>query len=166
MILLRTIHGSHLYGLNHSNSDIDYYTVVTNKDNRRKATYAKQTILDGVDSTVIDLSTFMKQVHAGVPQALEALFSQKAEVDVLTHLRKSYRIDTARAVVTYRRTIKNFSFEDEKHRRHAVRLCFNLEELIQTGRFNPTLNPTQIEMVYRLAAAEDFQDHLMTCIGE
>jgi predicted nucleotidyltransferase len=154
-VLFRTIHGSHLYGLATPESDTDWYTVVANKPGRRKATYAKQSIHDGLDSTTIDLSTFRKQCDAGVPQALEALFSQVPEVDLLTDFRASYRIDTAKVTATYRRTMRNFAEDNTfKKRRHVIRLFMNLQDMTNKGRFNPTLCSGDIAIVNEIAEHE------------
>jgi len=155
-ILFRTRHGSHLYGLAHAGSDEDWYTVISNPGSKRKK-YSKQTIHDGLDSTLISLSTFMVQCYNGVPQALESLFSQEPEVDLLTDFRSSYRINTSTTVATYKRTIKNFVLDGEasfKKRRHAARLTFNMNSLIEFGRFNPTMTPTEIKTANTLATLE------------
>ena len=68
--LLRSIHGSHLYGLAHANSDNDTYIVVDQGTRR-----AKQKIVGKEDVTVLTLGEFARQIHKGVPQALEALYS-------------------------------------------------------------------------------------------
>lgn len=145
-VLFRTQHGSHLYGLAHAESDEDFYTVIANPGSKRKK-YAKQTIHDGLDSTVVSLSTFMHFCYMGVPQALEALFSEEPEVDLLTDFRNSYRINTSTTVATYRRTIKNFSRDGDggfKKRRHSIRLAFNLRTMLEAGRFNPRMSHEEI----------------------
>lgn len=88
----------------------------------------------------------------GAPQALEALFSPVSEIEpgweaFFAGLRPG--IDSARA--TYRRTIRNFGFgnggrtgaaertDPVKLRRHALRLIYNLDDLVRRGRFNPML---------------------------
>lgn len=143
-ILFRTIHGSHLYGLATADSDLDYYTVIP-RVKQSRAKYAKHSIRDGLDSMTVDFSTWLRYCDTGVPQALEAMFSQVPEVDLLTDFRASYRIDTASVVGTYKRTILNFSRgEKSKQRRHAVRLIFNLNDLLEHGRFNPTMTDSDI----------------------
>ena len=65
---LRTIHGSHLYGTNHAGSDVDWYEIwLTGKNN--------QAVVNGVDTTKVNLETFVRLIDKGVPQAIEALFS-------------------------------------------------------------------------------------------
>lgn len=159
-ILFRTIHGSKLYNLDHKDSDTDYYTVIPTRPRRRKK-YAKQTIKDGLDSMVIDLSTFRVYCDMGVPQALEALFSPVPEVDHIDDFRNSYRIDTGAVVERYRRTIKSFSNgEDFKKRRHALRLALNLTEAVETGRFNPRLSPADVVFVNLAVDRDDYLDIL------
>jgi predicted nucleotidyltransferase len=146
-VLFKTVHGSRLYGLNHAGSDEDFYTVVTKApvDNRfgrqTRSKYAKQTITGSEDSFVVDLGTWMEMCKSGVPQALEAMFSNMAIVDNIPNLRASFRAGPA-VTLKYLDTIKSFAMaEDEtrKKRRHALRLALNLRELCETGRFNPTL---------------------------
>lgn len=159
-ILFRTVHGSTLYGLATEHSDLDYYTVIPTKSRARKR-YAKQTIHDGLDSTVLDFSTFRVYCDIGVPQTLEALFSPVAEIDYIADFRRSYRIDTAAVMERYRRTIKSFSLNDDfKRRRHALRLCLNLREALQKGRFNPQLSDRDKLMITQAAASRDYYEIL------
>lgn len=159
LLLLRTLHGSHLYGLAHGGSDLDYYSVVSraSRGNRKKC--ARQTINAGLDEMVLDLSTFRNFCDEGVPQALEALFAPEPEVDLLTDFRANYMVDTARAVRTYKRTAHNFSMGNLKQKRHALRLALNLYELLETGRFNPTLSTEEASMITHMARSNEFFFH-------
>jgi len=158
--LFRTIHGSNLYGLAHENSDEDYYTVLANRP-RRRSRYAKQTIVDNIDSMVVDLSTFTRYADLGVPQALEAMFSSYAEIDLIEDYRLSYRANMANARDRYTRTIKSFALNDDfKRRRHAFRLCLNLIVLMDTGRFNPRLSPQEAIRVSAWAGRENYLELL------
>lgn len=139
-VLLRTIHGSHLYGLAHKGSDKDIYEVIATKRTARKRNI-KQTIVDGVDKTVVDLSTFMHMVDECVPQALEALWTPVAEVDKLHEFRTQYRVNRAKMKEVYIRTALNFAKNDDvKRRRHAIRLLLNLGAALEYGKFNPRLS--------------------------
>lgn len=156
-ILFQTVHGSRLYGLAHANSDNDVYTVVTKKPytgrGQGKARYAKQTIVDKEDSMVVDFGTWVEMCKSGVPQALEAMFSQMPIVDKIGSFRAGFRCGTE-VYKRYFRTIKSFALsEDEgiKKRRHALRLALNLNELGMTGRFNPTLTPADAWWVTNMA---------------
>ena len=153
MLLFRTIHGSTLYRLNHANSDLDYYQVIANRDRlNNRAKYASQRVQAGVDTVTTDLSTFMRYCHAGVPQALEALFSDIPEIDKISDFRHNFYVDTARASVVYKRTIRNFLDEgDYKKVRHACRLVLSLTEIVETGRFHPALTDEQVTLVSNLA---------------
>lgn len=154
-VLFRTIHGSHLYGMAHAGSDVDYYTVVADNPTRRSH-YSTQTIKDGQDSNVLDLSTFLHQVEIGVPQACEALMSRQAEVDVLGAFRASIVL-TKSVWDRYLRTIESFAMTREdsplhyKRKRHALRLALNLDSITRTGRFNPTLNTKDVLMISDVA---------------
>lgn len=164
--ILRTVHGSHLYGLAHEDSDYDTYEVVLGCGKRFAWNRNEDT-----DTTHIHLSRFQQAVTEGAPQALEALYSPLAEAH--PHWEAFFAgmrpgIDNARA--TYRRAILSFGLHNGgrtgaaaertdplKLRRHALRLTYNLDELVRTGRFNPQLTPGQVEAV-RAIAAEDSQD--------
>lgn len=150
-ILFKTVHGSRLYGLSHDDSDYDYYTVV-DRVVKRKASYSTQTIGDGVDSVVVDFGTWVNLCTKGVPQALEAMFSSKAEVDKISHLRAGFRVGSDQVYDRYTRTIKSFAMQDDfKHKRHSLRLALNLRDIRQYGRFNPTLSPVDVEMINSIA---------------
>ncbi len=150
-ILFKTIHGSRLYGLDHEGSDWDYYTVVDKVKNKR-AKYSTHTIVDGLDSVVVDFGTWVDLCQKGVPQALEAMFSQKADIDHVADFRAAFRGGRG-AEATYMRTINAMSGleDDYKRRRHVLRLGLNANELISTGRFNPTLNPEMVKFISQMA---------------
>ena len=148
-ILFKTIHGSRLYGLHHENSDYDYYTVI-DRVKKKKAKYATHTIVDGVDSVVVDFGTWVDLCTKGVPQALEAMFSQQAEVDKISAFRNSFYSGTT-AIDTFLRTIKGISDDDVKHKRHMIRLAYEARDIREFGRFNPTMTPLRIELANELA---------------
>lgn len=139
-VLLKTVHGSHLYGLNHKDSDMDIYEVIETTRTSRKRNI-KQTIANGLDKTVVDMSTFMVMVDDCVPQALEALWTPVAEIDKISNFRNSYRVNRAKMRDVYIRTAINFAHhEDDKHRRHAIRLLLNLCTAMEFGKFNPRMD--------------------------
>lgn len=146
-VLFKTVHGSHLYGLAHADSDNDYYTVVDKVKNKR-ARYAKQKIsADGEDSMVVDFGTWMGMLQSGVPQACEAVFSQMPLVDRLGPFRDSFRLGTG-ANERYLRTITSFTMtQDNKRKRHGLRLALNMHDFTRAGRFNPTLTPNEVDYV-------------------
>lgn len=147
-VLFKTVHGSHLYGLSHAGSDEDFYTVVS-KVKTNKAKYSRQTIVDGIDTTVVDVGTWLRYCEMGVPQALEAMFSDMPVVDHLAPLRAQYTVGTG-VYDRYLRTIKSFALDEEnsfKKKRHALRLALNFQEMRGRGRFNPTLTPEQKSFV-------------------
>ena len=160
--LLSTLHGSHLYGTSHSDSDTDYFSVVdltTRKTHNKKNKHSKQVIErtpDGqvVDRTVVALSTFMHGCELGVPQYLEAMFCTDPIIDVFPDFRASYRVGTA-VIPTYIRVIKSFSYNEKsdrlKKRRHALRLAANARSILGTGRFDPRLSPEQVVEFTELA---------------
>jgi len=156
-VLFKTIHGSKLYGLNHANSDDDFYIITPTRKTSRHIN-AKQSIVGKDDTVAIDFSSFVELSHKGVPQALEAMFSRKAESPFFEEYRANYFASDPEVIHTYMRTIKSFSLSEKdgfKRRRHSLRLALNLEELIYTGRFNPTLNKPTALKITRLAKKEN-----------
>jgi predicted nucleotidyltransferase len=158
-VLFKTVHGSRLYGLAHADSDDDFYTVVSKDqtDNRwgrqTKARYAKQKISGNEDSMVVDFGTWVEMCKNGVPQALEAMFSDMALEDNIAEFRRSFRAGPT-AWERYYRTIKSFALAEDdsiKKRRHALRLALNLSEMARTGRFNPTLSAEDARYVTNMA---------------
>lgn len=151
--LLTTIHGSTLYGLSHEGSDEDYYTVVPSHYIGRRV--RRQSIENGIDAVIVDFKTFNEMAVKGAPQALETMFSGKAVSEYFEAYRLGYRTSSPEVIRSYLRTMKAFSLNfdnKEKPLRHALRLAMNLEELLYTGRFNPTLTSGQVKTVKRLAA--------------
>lgn len=139
MQILGTMHGSHLYGLAHEQSDYDFYIVDSHEKTR-------QTILGRADIHVVNFDDFLAQVAKGVPQALEALFSPVAirhphYAPMLSQL----RLPLYSVQETYRRTIKSFYMKgieesDMKFVKHAIRLDWNIQDLMEYGYFNPKLS--------------------------
>ena len=144
-LLLRTIHGSRLYGLHHDGSDYDYFEV-----HGFDKFHSKQSIVNGVDTVRVSLDTFIRRASAGSPQALEAMWSRQAEIDLIPW-RWSFQPDRSLTENVYTRTIKNFSLsQDRKRQRHAWRLKFNYSDHMNYGQFNPTLDPEVASMIESL----------------
>lgn len=138
--ILETIHGSHLYGLNHADSDRDTFRVVATSDRAR----TKHKVTEESDSVVMPFDRFMENVFNGSHQSCEALFSPVKTVDPrYAPLFEGMRVTGEDAFARYRRTIRAFSYGTDKQRRHAVRLGFNLRDLRRCGRFNPRLTDDQ-----------------------
>lgn len=158
-VLFKTVHGSRLYGLNRAGSDEDFYTVVTKKPHvgrgQAKARYAKQTINGEEDSMVVDFGTWVEMCRSGVPQALEAMFSEMpVGIDYIADFRSSFRVSTE-VYERYFSTIKSFALAEDhtiKRRRHALRLALNFNEMAWTGRFNPTLTAKDVQYITNMAA--------------
>ena len=158
-LLFSTPHGSRLYGLHHANSDHDRLEVYG--FNKFKP---KQRIVGDDDVVKASLDRFLLYCEKGVPQYLEAMFSQKATVNRIEFITETYTPNMARMRDTYFRTIKSFWLygvenDDHKRRRHALRLVLNLREAQERGRFNPTLSPEDAawvtEQAYRLTELPD-----------
>lgn len=145
-VLFKTLHGSRLYGLAHEHSDEDFYVVV-DKIKTNKARYARQQITGGQDTTVVDFGTWLNMCVSGVPQAVEAMFSQQPLIDTIGAFRSGYRVSTG-ASERYLRTITNFCMtQDPKRKRHGLRLALNMADFTRAGRFNPRLTSNEVDFV-------------------
>ena len=147
MLLFKTVHGSHLYGLAHELSDLDTFEV-HGYDKMR----SRHKVAGGLDVTRHSYERFMSLCSSGSPQNLEALYSYRAEVDNLPFNRFNFRPDLRLTRETYHRTVKNFWLRgweesDFKLRRHALRLYLNYRTFEVRGWFNPTLETNQILFV-------------------
>lgn len=152
-VILETVHGSHLYGLSHSESDHDVFRVT------RGGTRTRHVVNGDADLTEMPLNIFLDRVFGGSHQSCEALFSPVATVaPEFKAYFDNYRVTGADVFNKYRRTIKKFSYGTYKQRRHAVRLGYNLAELQRSGRFNPVLNEEQIYTVRRAALTLEPED--------
>jgi hypothetical protein len=146
-VLFKTIHGSRLYGLSHADSDYDWYTVV----DKRPYRHPVQTIVDGQDSHVFELSEWIDHCQRGTPQALEAMFSTKAEIDKLPDLRRDFKAG-GHSFFTFLKVIRSLQgWDDFKHKRHMIRLAYEAQDLARYGRFDPTMTPLRIETANELA---------------
>lgn len=155
-VLYKTIHGSRLYGLAHADSDEDYYIVTPTVRTRRQIN-ATHKIQGELDTLAVDFASFVQLAHKGTPQALETMFSTKAVSPFFEEYRNGFRTADSEVIATYMKTIKSMALFEKKplkHRRHAMRLSLNLEELLYTGRFNPTLSPANVSLISRLAEKE------------
>lgn len=153
-MLYKTVHGSRLYGTAHENSDHDFYVVIAPTGKRK---YAKQSIVNGIDTTTVDLPTFIRHATMGVPQALEAMWSPCAIVDEIPWRWNFYAGTEARS--RFARTIKNFIIGDAatvKSKRHALRLGIELRDLLKYGRFSPVMRP--LDVVWATHCAETMSD--------
>ena len=139
------MHGSYLYGLAHSQSDIDLYRVILTEDKH----YNSHKVYGGQwDFTVLSLDRFVDQVNKGVPQALEALYAQHAyHHSDYWHYLRGLRPDRYTVAATYWRTALNFAEGDYKSKRHALRLALNLFDFMRDGFFDPRLSDAEITLV-------------------
>lgn len=149
-LLFSTPHGSHLYGTATPTSDRDTYEVYTSVPHVR-AGWAHQSIAGGDDRFRIEFGTWLHQCHAGVPQALEAMFSPVASYDAIGAFRAGFRVGST-VVPTFLRTIRHFTATgDLKRRRHALRLGLNARDILRYGRYNPALTAEDLAWVTRMA---------------
>lgn len=154
--LLRTQHGSKLYGLATPQSDQDIYEIYSYNFLNYRPTIRKQsrqTINEDEDKLRISLDRFESLLYKGVPQTLEALFA-RSEYWISWHEEwPTIRDELAKNLWQYRytvcdtycRTAINFMRqEDFKKNRHAFRLCININDYMNDAKFNPTLDSNQI----------------------
>ena len=164
--ILLVLHGSHLYGLNHAGSDMDYYRVVStqpqpNRHGGVRKRNGHQTVAGGMDDTVFDFKTFLIHAHNGVPQALEAMYAENAEKDVIEAFRNGYHASLSAMMTSYTSAIQRFVMRDFKRRRHALRYALNLREALDNrGRFTPELSQSNAEMITEMASSPHYVEHL------
>lgn len=166
-ILLETVHGSRLYGLDHADSDEDYYVVTEHGPAKQKVTQEA----DGTtaDFFIIGLDSFLQKVEKGTHQAIEALHSREAFYKPgWREYFQGLRTYSPLIEETYDRTIRHLALGDTyKKRRHAVRLMLNLKELREYGKFDPKLDEIQRNVVDWLATleGEELLAAIMTHLG-
>lgn len=154
-LLLRSVAGSRLYGTSRPESDLDYYEVHSSLPSVSGLYKTQQTIVNGVDTTMVSLSQFIELARSGSHQALDAMFSEQVEVDKIEALRQGYRAGYS-VVEAYLRIIEKFAFDNTvRKRKHAVRVAFNLTDILETGRFNPTLSAERREAVLSIPNLPD-----------
>lgn len=171
--VLRTLHGSHLYGLSRPDSDYDYYEIYDFLNQRyRPRKQAQQRIDDDLDEVKISLERFKSICFKGVPQAVEVLFSpsetwvyENGWLDISAQIKSELRNHMPAILDTYRRTALNFFYSTkdlEKKQRHAFRLLLNATELKSTGVMHSRLDKEQVELICWLTTSfnseEKFKD--------
>lgn len=160
-IILKVVHGSYLYGLDHPQSDRDYYQVYDFPWKLYRPRQQSHHIIDTHgDTTTVSLEKFTDSCIKGVPQSLEALFSDSSKwlhydnswYDKSKEIKTSLASNIPSVLETYRRTAWSFFLDDHfKKNRHALRLCLNAKDLKAKGSFDPTLKPDVREEITRIA---------------
>lgn len=148
-LVFTTVHGSHLYGLNHADSDRDIFEVVHGNQKARQGFYE-----DGTDYTRIGLDAFIRYAKEGSHQSLEALFSNEKvwHDERYRPMLEGIRVPAAAVREKYARTIKKFCYGDFKRRRHAVRLYYFLVWLEELGGISdPRMSDLEISVANNLA---------------
>lgn len=155
-----TVHGSHLYGMSHAGSDEDFYLVTFPQSQHYNKT--EQTIVNGIDTVSVNIKHFVELANTGSHQALEAMFSNQSVGDDLKPYRDNFHVGT-NIYNIYEETVRKFALSDNfKRKRHALRLVHNLNEMIETGRFNPTLSPEIVDDISKKtnATADEYFTYL------
>jgi len=160
-ILLKTIVGSRLHGFAGARSDIDMLEVHTEPFYNAKTKTFKpelQTMTPNayasLDVTSMTLSHFVERAYEGSHQALDAMFSTKARVDKITELREAF-VSGPNIITAFASAITSTEpMEDIKKRRHAVRFTLNLIDILETGRYNPTLSAEKKEYILSVISLE------------
>lgn len=154
MLLLKVQAGSRLYGYSTEASDDDYFEVHTEPfiiSTREAPRKVKQTIIDGVDTLQMTLSTFLERAMDGSHQALDAMFAAEPIVDEISALRHNFHAGYE-VIPTYVRIITKFAVQEGyRKQRHALRAMFNLEDLLNTGRYAPELSQERIDFILEKA---------------
>lgn len=166
MLLYKVLIGSRLYGTHRKTSDYDWIEVYSSMRTR-----PRQTITDEKDTIKVNLSTFMTLAGEGRHQYLEAAFAPRTETDMFYDMRRSFYPDTAKTVNLYRRTINKFgdhkARKKDKAMQTALRMTYNLEELLERGRFNPVLSDDLAQLIPSLSWADayDLTNDRMSYLG-
>lgn len=154
MLLLKVQAGSRLYGYSTEASDDDYLEVHTEPfmiSTREAPRQVKQTIIDGIDTIQMTLSTFVERASSGSHQALDAMFAPEPLVDEISALRENFHVGYE-IIPTYVRIITKFAVQEGyRKQRHALRAMFNLEDMLKTGRYNPELSQERIDFILEKA---------------
>lgn len=163
MDLLITVHGSHLYGLNHAQSDVDTViirdSIAQQMGHRQRKAIVTHTPEN--DLSIFSLSSMMKLADKGIPRMLEVMFSPVATIDLIKDMRMGYHAGEASLINGYTFSIQSFNKFNFKRRRHMLREVANLNEALNNnGRFNPQLSLETAEMITRLAKDKEFIRHL------
>jgi hypothetical protein len=158
MLLTRIITGSRQHGFATEYSDLDLFEIYTSIDDfdgpKRGHTREKHTLIDGRDVVACTLSKFMERCMAGSHQALDVMFAAEAEVDRIEALRKGFHVGP-NAVEAFIHTIREMVDQrTPKRNRHALRVAFNLQEMIETGRYTPELSEEVREEIHAILATE------------
>lgn len=167
MDLLVTVHGSHLYGLNHAGSDVDTVIIrdsIAQEVGRRKK---KAIVTHGEenDLSIFSLSSMMYLANKGIPRMLEVMFSPVATVDYLREMRLGYHAGEASLIEGYTFSLQSFNRFQFKRRRHMLREALNLNEALETnGRFNPRLSEKDAALISKIAMSPDFIQQLKSMV--
>lgn len=156
-LIFETVHGSHLYGLDHAGSDRDIYRVYEGTGVHLKQSIGEDDVVRG------DLEAFIRRAQTGSHQSCEALFSPVKEYapggeEKWGPFLEGFRVTGRDVFEKYERTIKKFCYGDYKRRRHAARLHLSLMGLRREGRFNPRLDEDEIRWVTLMADAYSGDD--------
>lgn len=165
--LIKTLHGSHLYGLSTPESDVDYYEVYRFLNQRyRPKKLAQQNISDNIDSFRVERDRFHNFCIKGVPQAIEVLYAPEDAIiyadeewySFVDLIKEDVLNNLSEVLETYKRTALNFWKDDQKKKRHAYRLLCNAEQLRFTGRMDARLSEENIAAVNFYVNSYDSED--------
>jgi len=170
-VILETVHGSHLYGFAHADSDYDFYRVITGGK-------TMQTVTGKQDIMQVEFKDFQRLISLGTHQALEALYSPIKTVDNRWQpYFTGFHPDLGQMVYRYTSAITNFGTRHQKTpilnfaelqlkpKRHMLRLADNLGEYMTKGYFNPRLSTAKVNEYTDLAtngSAPEFERELRT----
>lgn len=142
MLLARIITGSRLHGFSSHDSDYDVMEIYSNTtDFSETGKDEVQTQTDGVDLTRLTLGKFLERAMRGSHQTLDAMFAAETETeDHIASLRENFHAGHE-VITVLADVIKDLAQKrDPKKNRHALRIAYNLAEIIETGRYTPELS--------------------------
>jgi len=174
-VILKALVGSHLYGLDHEDSDYDYHGIYVEPTSKILSLHKPEDtrVTKNPDTTMHEVEKFMRLAAKGNPTILELLFCPEYEIYTeeaqwLHDYRDAFLSNAIRASFggyAYQQAVKLQKRENEgligfnpavkkryaKHARHCFRLLRQGKELMETGTLNPVLsNPEEYFAIGRL----------------
>lgn len=154
MLLLKVITGSRQHGFAGENSDFDVYEIYSSKEDfpSRSGKPENHVMENGVDLVQMTLSRFMERATYGSHQILDIMFAKNPEVDHITALRKGFIVSSYVYLKFIQVIIDLVYAGDMKKMRHALRIAYNLKELVETGQYVPELSPEIRGIILQVAS--------------
>lgn len=135
VVLLRVLQGSRLYGTNKPDSDYDYYEIVDKGKPYHRAHHPTEG-----DITRWPLSMFLRFADKGGHNALQMMFADHewCEIDLIKDFREAYRTNIWVCYARFEKVRQTYADRgDDKGRRYAIMFEQWMNQIAETGRFDP-----------------------------